>query len=291
MDFTAIDVETANPNLASICQIGVVQFREGKIANRWKTLVNPQDDCDPINVAVHGIDESAAESSPTFSDVKPELDRLVHSSVVCCHTAFDRRAIAAVHARFQLVPSPWKWLDTSRVVRRAWPDRARAGYGLRPVAEMLGISFRHHDAEEDARAAGEILLRAIAHTGVSLMEWLERIELPLDQAHPLAGSATASHVRNGNPDGRLFGETLVFTGSLSLPRRHAAALAAEAGCDVRENVTPKTTILVVGDQDIKATHGHEKSAKHRKAEELIAKGQDLRILQESDFRDLLTCSP
>ncbi|GAH70392.1 unnamed protein product, partial [marine sediment metagenome] len=33
--------------------------------------------------------------------------------------------------------------------------------------------------------------------------------------------------------------------------------------------------------------GHEKSSKHRKAEELILKGHDIRILSESDFKQLV----
>jgi DNA polymerase-3 subunit epsilon len=33
--------------------------------------------------------------------------------------------------------------------------------------------------------------------------------------------------------------------------------------------------------------GHDKSSKHRKAEELIAKSQPIRILGESDFRRIV----
>ena len=36
--FNAIDVETANADRASICQIGIVQVRDGKIRDRWQTL-------------------------------------------------------------------------------------------------------------------------------------------------------------------------------------------------------------------------------------------------------------
>ncbi len=82
-------------------------------------------------------------------------------------------------------------------------------------------------------------------------------------------------------------EVLVFTGALNLQRRDAAALAARAGCTVKENVTEGTTLLIVGDQDIKRLAGHEKSSKHRKAEGLILKGQQLRILCESDFKVLV----
>jgi DNA polymerase-3 subunit epsilon len=85
----------------------------------------------------------------------------------------------------------------------------------------------------------------------------------------------------------LFGEIVVFTGALSMPRSEAADRAAAAGCRVDAGVTKETTLLVVGDQDLRRLHGYSKSSKHRKAEQLIAKGQSLRILGESDFRRIV----
>jgi DNA polymerase III subunit epsilon len=170
------------------------------------------------------------------------------------------------------------WLDSARVVRRAWPQYAHKGYGLNNIATKLGIVFRHHEAKEDARAAGEVVLRAITDTGLTLDDWLIQVERPiLDQ--PIA--------QQGNPDGSLFGEVVVFTGALSIHRHEAAKMAADAGCTVGEGVNKTTTLLVVGDQDIRRLAGHEKSGKHRKAEELIIKGQRIRILGESDFIRLI----
>ncbi|MEI9966039.1 MAG: BRCT domain-containing protein [Caulobacteraceae bacterium] len=91
--------------------------------------------------------------------------------------------------------------------------------------------------------------------------------------------------RTGNPDGPLAGEVLVFTGALSMPRREAADMAAAVGCEVDAGVTKETTLLVVGDQDVaRLAPGQTKSSKHLKAEALIAKGQPIRILRETDFR-------
>ena len=56
------------------------------------------------------------------------------------------------------------------------------------------------------------------------------------------------------------------------------------------SVTKHTTMLVVGDQDLRRLAGHEKSSKHMKAEELIAKGQPIRILGESDFMRIVAQS-
>lgn len=81
---------------------------------------------------------------------------------------------------------------------------------------------------------------------------------------------------------------MVFTGSLEIPRREAADLAAAVGCEVAKSVTKQTTLLVVGDQDIRRLAGREKSSKHRRTEALIEAGHPIRILRETDFRELVT---
>lgn len=86
----------------------------------------------------------------------------------------------------------------------------------------------------------------------------------------------------------LFDEVVIFTVALEIPRREAADLAAAVGCDVAPSVTKETTLLIVGDIDVKRLAGHEKSSKHRKAEELIAKGFLIRIIRETDFRELVS---
>ena len=281
MGFVSVDVETANPDLSSICQIGVVRFEDGEIADRWKINIDPESYFDPINTSVHGMTAADVAGAPTFPDVAAKLHEFFGSSIVCHHTAFDRTALHAVHALYEVVIPEIQWLDTARVVRRTWLDRSRSGYGLKAVAEMLGINFLHHDAEEDARVAGEILLHAISKSSISLEEWLTRSRRPIT----LSGGEDSK--RSGNPEGPLFGEIAVFTGALSMPRREAADLAAEAGCDVKSGVSKSTTLLVVGDQDVARLAGHSKSSKHRKAEALIEKGQAIRILRESDFKTLL----
>ena len=76
---------------------------------------------------------------------------------------------------------------------------------------------------------------------------------------------------------------MVFTGALEIPRREAADLAAAVGCDVAQGVTKNTTLLIVGDMDVKRLAGHEKSSKHRKAELLIANGYPIRSFGRLTF--------
>lgn len=282
MQFVAIDVETANADLSSICQVGVAVFRDGVNVDSWSSLVDPQDDFDGFNVSIHGIDEQMVKGAPIWPKVADALRGFLTNSVVASHTAFDRAATSLACEKYGISSFSCQWLDTARVVRRAWPEKfAVTGYGLDKVAKFLGIPFKHHDALEDARAAGEVLCRANTATGLTLNDWLVRVKRPIDP------SSNEPITRVGNVEGPLFGDVAVFTGSLAIPRREAANLAASAGCRVASSVTKKTTLLIVGNQDVTKLAGKTKSSKHLKADELIAQGYPIRILRESDFQHIV----
>ncbi|WP_405233592.1 exonuclease domain-containing protein [Lentisalinibacter salinarum] len=283
MNFVAIDVETANADLASICQVGIAKFANGELADEWFSYVDPQDHFDPMNVSIHGINTFTVQGSPSIADLYDTLDAYLGGSIAVCHTYFDRMAVEQAMSRFSLRPPIAAWLDSARVARRAWSQFARKGYGLANVCKTLGYTFRHHDALEDAKAAGYIILAAMEETGLDLDQWLVRVNQPID---PTAAPSEPVR-RDGNPDGPLHGEILVFTGSLEIPRRHAADLAASVGCTVASGVTKNTTLLVVGDQDVTKLAGHRRSSKHRKALELVEKGQSIRIIRETDFKKLV----
>lgn len=289
LTFNSIDVETANVDRASICQIGIVHVREGEIEDRWQTLVNPEAWFDPWNVSIHGIDETDVADSPTLPEVRDELRARLRGSVLVSQTSFDRVAFERAMTRYDLEQLQVTWLDSAKIARRAWPERyGRRGYGLKNIARDLDISFRHHDAIEDARAAAELVLRACAATEMDIEHWLRRVERPIFPSSTKSSSRPIPPAkREGNADGALFGETIVFTGSLAITRREAADMVAEAGCSVANNVSKKVTMLVVGTQNRSRFNGYKKSSKHRMAEALIEKGANIRMLSESDFAELV----
>lgn len=285
-DFVALDVETANPNLASLCQIGIVTFEGASVVDSWESLVDPEDYFAETNTAVHGITEELVLNAENFSTLHEGIALRLSGKIVVSHTAFDRVAMARACEKYSLPCIESTWLDSAKVVRRVWGEFARRGYGLKNVAEKLGITFRHHSAVEDARAAGLVLTRAIETTGLSIEDWLERIKRPISPKRASQSKSSSRVAMKGNAEGVLHGEEVVFTGKLSIKRKEAAAIAAAVGCDVAASVTQSTTLLVVGDQDTRMLAGRDKSSKHRKAEKLIAQGQSIRILGETDFRRL-----
>ena len=175
LTFNAVDVETANADRASICQIGIVHVRDGKIYDHWETLINPEDWFSQKNVSIHGIDEEDVRNSPTLPEVRGVLGERLHGSVVVSHTSFDYYAFERAMKRYKLEQLQVTWLDSAKIARRAWPERrGQEGYKLGSLAKTFDIRFKAHDALEDARAAAEIVLRACAETGADIDEWLQK---------------------------------------------------------------------------------------------------------------------
>lgn len=247
-------------------------------------MVDPEDYFDDVNISIHGIEPNMVRGQPKLPQIADRLRSMLESTVSVCHTHFDRIALSRAYNKYNLSPISTTWLDSARVVRRTWKDLAWKGYGLANVCSRIGYEFRHHDALEDAKAAGFVLLAALRDSQQDIDHWRRRVNQPID---PESSSSGAAVQRDGNPEGDLYGEVIVFTGALQLPRSQAADLAASVGCQVAAGVTKKTTILVVGDQDVTKLAGHEKSSKHRKAAELIADGHRIRIIRESDFKWLV----
>lgn len=179
MKFIAVDVETANADCASICQIGVALFEDGEVRETREWLVDPEGSFDPMNVSIHGITEADVNGEATFPDVFPELGTLLSERLVVHHTHFDRTALTRAARRYGLTPVDAVWLDSAKVVRRTWSEYSRRGYGLGNVTAALGIAFDHHDALEDAIACGRVLVRAIERSGLSVEEWLVRARQPI----------------------------------------------------------------------------------------------------------------
>ena len=175
LTFNAIDVETANADPSSICQIGIVRVHNGVIKRHLSILVNPEAQFNDFNVRLHRIDQDAVKYSETLPELERGLRHILEGMALVSHTFFDRAALNGAMERYGLEPIRTAWLDSSKIARRAWPERYRRKWSLAIIAGDLGIAFRHHDAVEDARAASEIVLRACQHTGLDIDGWLKRL--------------------------------------------------------------------------------------------------------------------
>ncbi len=181
MEFVVIDVETANRHCGSICQVGVATFRNGCLSGVWGTLVDPEDSFSPTNMAIHGIRARHVTHAPNWAEVQRELRPRLEHRILASHTCFDLRAMESANERYGLSKLSWAdWIDTCKVARTAWP--CLSSYKLPLLARAFGISYQAHDATEDARCAGEVLLKAVHATGLALRDFSRK------QTQPNSGS-------------------------------------------------------------------------------------------------------
>ena len=278
--FVALDVETANEDLSSICQVGYAIFEDGKVIHTFKQYVDPEDTFSNINIDIHGITPQMIIGMPKFPGVLAKISPDITNNFIVHHTFFDRVAFSRAASKYQLLLPSATWIDSSVVIRRVWEKYRKSGYGLTNLAQEFNIPFEnHHDALGDAIMAGKIMCIAMQQSGTSPDQW-QRLTKTRPSMHEKIRML-------GDGDGPLLGETVVFTGELSIPRIKAAELASTAGADVWDRVNKKTTLLVVGNQDIRLLAGHLKSSKHRLAEEMISEGYPIRILTETDFLEAI----
>jgi DNA polymerase III subunit epsilon len=296
IDFIALDVETANEHYWTICQIGLAYFKDDQLVDKFELLVNPKVEFSFINTSIHGITEQDVKNAMLLQDAYELMSHKLEGNIIAHHTHFDRSAFCRC-ADHNLKPYfDSLWVDTAIVARNTWNEVKHSGYGLYPLSQMLGISIEnHHNALSDAIVAGHILIKAHQNQNIPIENFVKKYSRPLNR---FVGESTDfnswkptvdSKLQNlaaadPNPAGPLFGEVIVFTGELTIPRVEAAEMAFNLGCDVDLGVTKNTTILVVGQQDLSQLAGHAKSSKHRKAEDLITKGQHIRIIGENDFK-------
>ena len=174
MEFVAFDFETANENISSACALGLVTVRDGEIRERFSCLIRPVPFFfRPFNVRLHGISASDVIFEPDFKEIWPRLKTYFEGRLIIAHNAaFDIAVLRSLLRLFNLRSPASTYFCTVRIARKAWPGLP--SYRLNALAREFGISFRHHDAVEDARACAEIARRAGERMGCPTLPELAR---------------------------------------------------------------------------------------------------------------------
>ena len=159
MKFTALDFETANAGRASVCAVGMVMVENGAVVGRLRQLIRPEPlKFDYFNVAIHGITAADVADAPTFAEFWPNLWACVAGPLIAHNAAFD---MSVLRCALDQSGAPYPETDyfcTRVIAKLAWP--AHPTYALDYLAGSIGVTFAHHDAEEDARACAQVALAA-----------------------------------------------------------------------------------------------------------------------------------
>jgi len=160
MIITSIDFETANYSDASICAAGIAVFDDGKLVESKHWLVRPPKGHGWFRedfVECHGINWTDVRNEPEFPEIASEvIAQLTRAEIVIAHQAsFDMGKLRGTLCHFGLACPDFAYLCTLRAARKIWPELQ--SHGLGALAAHIGHAFRHHNAQDDAEAAGRVL--------------------------------------------------------------------------------------------------------------------------------------
>ncbi len=161
-DFIGFDVETANDDWGSICQIGLVRYRDGQEVDAVSWLCTPPGTLNffqPVNISIHGITPEQIAGEPTFAELLPRMVEFVGDLPLVAHNAqFDFTALSRA-CKAAGIEVPTFNFGCSLALSRYSTIKFH-NHKLPTVAEALGIELKkHHDATEDARACAGIAIQ------------------------------------------------------------------------------------------------------------------------------------
>lgn len=170
LNFIALDVETANSSKSSICSLGLVTVKNGKIINSEEYLIKPKDlYFNLINTRIHGITAEQVRHSPEFVEIwKIIAPKILESLVIAHNSDFDIPAIQGALGQYGITKPTIQHACTLRLCRYFFPKLS--SHKLSHIADHLGFQLNHHNALSDAETAAKIGIYTIPKVGIEAFD-------------------------------------------------------------------------------------------------------------------------
>jgi DNA polymerase III subunit epsilon len=178
----AIDFETANEMMSSACALGIAVVEGCKITVAKHWLIKPPElRFNYFNSSLHNITAKEVEKKPEFYRIWPSIRKYLEGNIIIAHNAgFDMAVLKSILRVYQIEIPELYYTCTVCLSRKVW--KGFDNYRLNTVAENLEISFKHHDAKEDACACADIAITATEQMkACSLFELIEKLGLKINR--------------------------------------------------------------------------------------------------------------
>ena len=157
-NFAAIDFETANDTRSSVCSVGVVVVRNGKITDKFYSLINPFPNYyEDWATDIHGLTREDTDSAPIFLDVWEKIEPLIKGLTLVAHNKqFDETCLREAFREYQMEYPEYDFKCTLQASRQKLD---LPNHQLQTVASACGYDLtQHHHALADAEACAEIAI-------------------------------------------------------------------------------------------------------------------------------------
>lgn len=285
-DYCVVDTETTGLSAYydEIIEIGILKVRNNEIVDHYNQLIKPTFEIDDFITGLTGITNDMLEGMPSISSVKTDVLSFIGDDIILGHnTSFDMRFL---NEGFKTKLTN-QYMDTMQFARKLYPELKH--HRLSDLTDYIGLHNNEHRALSDCIATKE-LYDAIKASMVAKNLAIEDL-----WANSRKYGGKGIDIKAIKPtevvideDSFFYNRHVVFTGKLEkMIRKDAMQIVVNLGGVLDAGVNKHTNYLILGDNDYNAILKSEKSLKHKKAEKLKLEGQDIEIIDELTFYDLL----
>lgn len=307
-DYTIIDIETTglDPVYNEIIEISALKIRNNEIVDKYDTLVKPRQaflvDDDAIDFCVEDgekvqyIDEFISEltgitnamlgKAPDISEVLPSFNEFIGKDILIGHNInFDINFLYDNYIGYLQTPLTNNFIDTLRIARKVLPELEH--HRLDDL-----IEYFYKETRNEHRALNDCILTNKIYNELSKIVLSKYDDIDNFKQQFIRKQKKAKDITSQNTefdiDHPLYQKVCVFTGTLEkMSRKDAMQIVVNLGGICGDNVTAQTNYLILGNNDYCKNIKDGKSNKQKKAEKLKMSGQDIEIISENIFYDMI----
>ena len=168
--FIGIDFETLYSQRVSACSIGMVKYKDGKIVDRYYSLIRPPFDYEGKSgkalTWVHGISEDMLVNEQTFEELLPKIESFVEGLPLVAHNASVEKCCIRDACAYYGIETSLDYnniIDTLPLSREAEAKigkvvEGQGTHSLDAVCSRFGVEVKnHHNALDDAEMCGGLM--------------------------------------------------------------------------------------------------------------------------------------
>lgn len=267
MEYVAIDFEKLNKSPLSVCEVGLVVFKDGKeVEPPFHSYINPYGGHER-NVWAKGnlshISDETLLKAPTFIELFPKLQQIIQDKILVVHSkGADLNYIYYLEEHYDLPKLYSKWADTNEIARSLGKSESL----LVLYSQLFNTELsEHHKALDDARACGQIFEELCSQ--VNIRQFIhEEDYLPIDKKceynatnshHTIYGTATVAPdglIINDDkiPDKSFFkGKSVALSGmSVSDKNRIQSILTSSLDAKCTSSLSGKTNVFIINQNKV-----------------------------------------
>ncbi len=270
MEYVAIDFEKLNDSQLSVCEVGLVVFKDGKeVKPPFHSYIKPYGELERNVWAKENLSHISDEmllNAPTYMELFPKLRQIIQDKILVVHSkGADLNYIYHLEEHYNLPKLYSKWADTNEIAHSLGRRENLSDL----YSELLNIPFtEHHKALDDARTCGLIFEHINLEADISPFIHEEEY-LPTEKKREYSASNTR-HTQYGTatvaPDGLVLnfdkitdksffkGKSVALSGmSVNDNNRIKSILTDALGAKCTSSPSGKTDVFIINQHEVGPT--------------------------------------